>query len=261
MSKIRGFSLIELLVVIAIIAVLMAILIPALNQVRENGKRAVCLSNLKQLTIGWNMFANDHDQKIVSGNSGTPNSWVGKCWSDDYKSGVQAGVEEQIEGIKVGELWPYVKNVDLYKCPTGERGEMLTYSIMDGVNGKPREFTANDSTLCVKNVLDIKNPSQRLVFIDEGYVSPDSFATYYDKELWWDDPPVRHSDGVTVTFADNHAVYRKWKGADTVKFGKDYERDFSQNDYAPTTDEGRMDLHWIQKGCWEKMGYIPDIWY
>ena len=53
MNKRSGFTLIELLVVIAIIAVLMAILMPALNRVREQGKRAVCLSNVKQLGLAW----------------------------------------------------------------------------------------------------------------------------------------------------------------------------------------------------------------
>ncbi|MDT8303690.1 MAG: prepilin-type N-terminal cleavage/methylation domain-containing protein, partial [Sedimentisphaerales bacterium] len=72
----RGFTLIELLVVIAIIAVLMAILMPALSRVREQGKRAVCLSHLKQLGLVWIMYADDNDGYIVNGaagHAGTPN--------------------------------------------------------------------------------------------------------------------------------------------------------------------------------------------
>ena len=65
-----GFTLIELLVVIAIIAVLMGILMPALSRVREQGKRATCLSNLKQLTLSWIMYADDNDDKLVNGDSG-----------------------------------------------------------------------------------------------------------------------------------------------------------------------------------------------
>jgi len=56
MKRYNGFTLIELLVVIAVIAVLMAILMPALNRAREQGKRACCLSNLKQLQLAWTMY-------------------------------------------------------------------------------------------------------------------------------------------------------------------------------------------------------------
>ncbi|HUT44674.1 MAG TPA: type II secretion system protein, partial [Sedimentisphaerales bacterium] len=67
MKKPKAFTLIELLVVIAIIAILMAILMPALNRVKEQGKRAVCLGNMKQLTLTWIMYADDNDDKLVNG--------------------------------------------------------------------------------------------------------------------------------------------------------------------------------------------------
>ena len=70
MTKKEGFTLIELLVVIAIIAVLMALLMPALNRVKEQGKRATCLYNLKQLSLCWIMYADENDDKIVNGDNG-----------------------------------------------------------------------------------------------------------------------------------------------------------------------------------------------
>ena len=74
--SLRGFTLIELLVVIAIIAVLMAILMPALNRARLQGKRAACMGNLKQLTLAWIMYSDENDDKIPYAN---PNSvgWSG----------------------------------------------------------------------------------------------------------------------------------------------------------------------------------------
>ena len=65
MHKQKGFTLIELLVVIVIIALLMTILLPAMKSAREQGKRAVCLNNLKQLTLGWMMYADGNDEKPV----------------------------------------------------------------------------------------------------------------------------------------------------------------------------------------------------
>jgi prepilin-type N-terminal cleavage/methylation domain-containing protein len=63
----RAFTLIELLVVISIISLLMAILLPALGRARETGRRTVCISNLKQLTLSWTNYASDNDGKLVNG--------------------------------------------------------------------------------------------------------------------------------------------------------------------------------------------------
>jgi len=75
MGKRIGFTLIELLVVIAIIAILMAVLIPAMNNAREQGKRAVCLNNLKGLVMAWIMYTDDNDGRLVRGVAGD-NGWV-----------------------------------------------------------------------------------------------------------------------------------------------------------------------------------------
>ncbi|MCP4454924.1 MAG: prepilin-type N-terminal cleavage/methylation domain-containing protein, partial [Planctomycetes bacterium] len=70
MGRQKGFTLIELLVVIAIIAVLMGILMPALQSAREQGQRASCLGNMRQLGLAWTMYADENEGKIVHGNAG-----------------------------------------------------------------------------------------------------------------------------------------------------------------------------------------------
>ena len=129
MGKRRGFTLIELLVVIAIIAVLMAILMPALNRVKEQGKRAVCLSNLRQLTMAWIMYADDNDDVLVNGAIGYSNATTNwgqhageTAWVDALRTGWE-NIEQQEEAIRAGALWPYIKDVRMYKCPTGRNEE------------------------------------------------------------------------------------------------------------------------------------------
>jgi prepilin-type N-terminal cleavage/methylation domain-containing protein/prepilin-type processing-associated H-X9-DG protein len=263
----RAFTLIELLVVIAIIAVLMAILMPALNRAREQGKRAMCIGNLRQLTLAWIMYADENDGKIVNGEGGYNRSrepaWVGQCWASDYGDGGQLAEEQQREGIKEGALWEYVKDLGVYQCPTGTRGELLTYAAFDGVNGRIDGRTGADKFgVYLKRITDIKGShALRMVYIDEGWVTPDSFAVHYQSEQWWDDPPVRHGDGVTLGFADGHGEHHKWLGIDTIKAGRDRQRGHPSNNYSPQSDEGKKDLHFIQKGCWGGLGYTPSVWY
>ncbi|MBN2591069.1 MAG: prepilin-type N-terminal cleavage/methylation domain-containing protein [Sedimentisphaerales bacterium] len=247
----KGFTLIELLVVIAIIAVLMAILFPALNRAKEQGKRTMCLGNLKSLTLAWIMFADDNEQRLVSGNAGGPGGWVGKGYSDDYATGVQLPEEDQRKAMRIGTLWNYTKEEGVYKCPTGMRGSLITYSVMDAMNGLTRQGSP-----MVTNMMNIKRPANRLVFIDEGWLTPDSYAVHYTREVWWDSPAVRHGNGTTFSFADGSSNYYKWRGSDTVEIGK-ANLQSHQNDVAPTTPDGFLDLQWVQKGCWGKLGYEP----
>ncbi len=150
-SVAKGFTLVELLVVISIIALLMSILMPALSRARELGKRAVCLNNLKSLAVIWMMYADDNNDRIVNAmtsplrkkglnwvwNTKNPwwdsyfhgPSWVG--WPDE--PGYEDNVKAHIEAIKIGMLYPYSKNIKLYRCPTGKRGEVRTYSIGDSI--------------------------------------------------------------------------------------------------------------------------------
>lgn len=136
---------------------------------------------------------------------------------------------------------------------------MLTYNIMDGVNGRPRAGTSNNGVpamgpngrkLWVKNRSDIFNPAERLVFIDEGWATPDSFAVHWNSNFtWWDTAPVRHGDGTIVSFADGHVDYHKWKGLATVKWGREH-LDWHQGGLQPQTEDEWDDLLFIHNGCW-----------
>jgi prepilin-type N-terminal cleavage/methylation domain-containing protein/prepilin-type processing-associated H-X9-DG protein len=246
----NGFTLIELLVVIAIIAVLMAILIPTLHRAKEQGQRATCLSNVKQLTLAWIMYAYENDDKIVNASTFFPRpgelAWIGALQ-------VTGTTEELREQLKDGLLYKYCNDVDIFKCPTGIRGEVLTYAIVDAMNGAQH----NDGSpripgtegLIIKRLSQIRRPGERFVFIDEGRISPDSWTVFYDQESWWDLPTVRHGDGTNFSFADGHSDYWKWKDPRTVKLA---EMTISQN-----AQPGNPDLHAVQKAAWGKLGYEP----
>ena len=244
----NGFTLIELLVVIAIIAILMAILMPALQRAKEQGQRAACLSNVKQLTFAWLMYAYENDDKIVNGSTffSRPGetAWIGARWQ------VDGTAEELREHLKDGILYEYCEDVDIYKCPTGIRGEVLTYAIVDAMNGATSIPGTGD--LMIKRLNQIRRPGERFVFIDEGKISPDSWTVYYDRESWWDRPTVRHGDGTNFAFADGHSDHWKWRDPRTVKLA---EATASQT--VDSAQPGNPDLHAVQKAAWGQLGYEP----
>jgi len=263
MSARRAFTLIELLVVIAIIAILMAILMPALQRAREGGKRAACLSNLKQLTLAWNMYADENNDRLVNGATGFSNT--NQAWGDHrnelaWVNTLETNVEAQKQGIRSGALWPYLKNENIYRCPTGRRGEALTYSIMFSMNAVCHTEVQGLRGVHVKKRTEIvPGLAARLVFIDEGYMTPDAYAVNYATERWWDNPPVRHGDGVTVSFADGHVEHWRWRGIDTIKHGRILDNTMPGANWPPETEEGFQDLHKVQIGCWGKLGYFPSV--
>jgi prepilin-type N-terminal cleavage/methylation domain-containing protein/prepilin-type processing-associated H-X9-DG protein len=299
MKKRNAFTLVELLVVIAIIALLMAVLLPALNRAREQGKRIVCLSNLKQLTLAWMNYASANNDKLVNGApfnpGGTPPAgtcplpptglsadvlaivppvgstfyashkdelpWVGPAYAFNGNSWFSDRVQSeclQKLAIRSGALWKYAQNEKTYNCPTGEKGHLLSFMLIDSMNGKYMwnyqiTKTNNTQTVMPKNINEIKSASARMVFLDEGSPSPDSYAVYSGSQYWFDPPMARHGGGTDVSYADGHAGRIMWKASETLEAAKN-----NTYDYQPTTCAGKADLYKIQVGCWGKLRYTPD---
>jgi len=264
MRRIRAFTLIELLVVIAIIAILMAILIPTLNRAREQGKRISCMNNLKQLMLSWNMYATDNDEKIVfamtSSGAETDPTFGGsstkrqKAWA--YYMGANASEDQQRQGLRDGGLYEYVKEEKLFKCPTGVRGELITYSITDAMNGH-RGHMAMPAKHPIMIRPDIENPAMRMVFLDEGMLSPSSWTLWYDQPRWWDQVTKRHSVGTNIGMADGHAEYFKFNDPRT-RWMAEHENWQNQGRHdAQATQTDNPDLQKMQRAMWGELGYTP----
>jgi prepilin-type N-terminal cleavage/methylation domain-containing protein/prepilin-type processing-associated H-X9-DG protein len=290
MKKCKAFTLVELLVVISIIALLMGILLPALNRAREQGKRIVCLNNLRQLTLSWMNYASANNDKLVNGTADTVGAacpagmgcasgtncaatlptvspwvdmhsrelpWVGNGVISTGSGFRPADICCQKCAIQTGALWRFTQNEKIYRCPMGEKNALITYPIVDSMNGKWkwnfRSGVDNAPTVMVKNLNQIKGTSMRIVFIDEGTLSPDSYAVYNGVQTWYDPPMARHGNGTDVAFSDGHAGRALFKAQETYAASK-----ANTYNYLPTTCDGKADLYKIQFGTWGKLLYTPD---
>ncbi len=286
----RAFTLIELLVVIAVIAVLLAILVPVMRAAREHAQRAVCLSNLRQLTTAWIAYADDHDGKLVWGSAGSIMrshfsrelrlyGWLGPAFQYPESRSALIGNPNK------GPLWPYVRDVDVYCCPRGWAGHYATYASVSAANGPSVKGTYRPETtinpidlpvgkrvgstvLRLTRLTDISSPgaSARAVFVDQG-VTPDSsdFYVYYLTPCWnsLHPPPIHHADGVTLSMADGHADYWKWRARETttglprevVPARTAFIEVLNGGDYQPETEDGLYDLQRLQRITWGRLGY------
>jgi len=228
-----GFTLIELLVVIAIIAILAAMLLPALSRAKQRALGIGCINNLKQLAVCAQLYSVDH-QDVMPPNNSVANINTGEflasggSWCTN-----NARYDIDPVGIRNGLLFPYNTSTEIYRCPADQSrvetpaGEKLTarrlrsYNLSQSINGWP-EFDPFLSWLhpSFKKFAEIRKPStsQAFVFLEvhedgifDALFGIPTEAFWGDPRTWWDIPANRHSQGASFSFADGHAERWKWR--------------------------------------------------
>ncbi len=205
--KRKGFTLIELLVVIAIIAILAAILFPVFARARERARQASCLSNLRQLSLAFLMYAQDYDETLPPPHVTINESEV-----------VHPDGSTHVRTHWASQIYPYVNNIGVYNCPSTRR------AVWTGSYTGRHAYGYNRHISVATALAEMERPSEFLLIVDTDLLEG-SWNTFVVYDSFYVNSHIahRHNGGANFGFADGHARWLATPDPEAMSPGDSYE--------------------------------------
>lgn len=249
-SRRSGFTILELLSVVAILAILAALMLPAVSRAKANSERIACISNFRQFAVGLTLYAGDHDDLLVPNRDGQ-NIPLGSTWVTGWE-GWPGPDCTNVNNLRHSLLAPYVSDPALWHCPAAGipsvgsivMARVRTVSLNCFMGAPTNQLRLAESYHRLGDIRRL-SPADAMTFMDERVdtVNDGAFEMQWDfqdtRPAAWilrDKPSVAHGSSATLAYVDGHAGSHRWTDRRTLRAPRD-----------DTPSPGNQDVLWLQQ--------------